>query len=110
MKHAVYLQVLNCINGGNTRNIQNGENCANGGLATDAWLWANSNGGVTTESQLPYLAGENGFPEHPRTLPVCAHCSRGCDCLIADQCGSHSQQRRDRHGREPCCRSMCRLR
>ena len=51
--------VLNCINGGNTNNIQNGENCVNGGLATDAWLWANYNGGVTTEAQLPYLAGRS---------------------------------------------------
>ena len=52
------IQVLNCINGANTRNIQNGENCANGGLATDAWRWAHWNGGVTSESQLPYLAGK----------------------------------------------------
>ena len=53
------MQVLNCINGGNTYNIQTGENCANGGLATDAWLWAQYNGGITSESQLPYLAGPN---------------------------------------------------
>jgi len=74
--------VLNCINGNKTRNIQNGENCANGGLATDAWTWANSHGGVTTESQLPYLAGAEGC-DHPCPLPLCM---RGSDRVLRLRC------------------------
>lgn len=46
-------QVLNCN--------PYGEDCNHGGLATDAWAWMQSNGGVAAESQIPYVAGSGAY-------------------------------------------------
>ena len=51
-------QILNCMNGPSAVWVRFGENCYTGGFATDVWNWISTNGGVTSEADEPYYAGE----------------------------------------------------
>ena len=51
-------QILNCMNGPSAVWVRFGENCYTGGFATDVWNWISTNGGITSEADEPYYAGE----------------------------------------------------
>ncbi len=51
------------MNGPSAVWVRFGENCYTGGFATDVWNWISTNGGVTSEADEPYYAGE---PLHRR--------------------------------------------